>query len=99
MQDGIAQVDLVTRRVVDPSISCDYQQRSNALSERARIIRIDAGPDAYIPKEQLWDHLDSFMDNLVTGSRSNRACPTWSIATMPTPVTSGCACPTCSASR
>ena len=75
MQDGIARVDLVTRRVVDPSISCDYQERVEALSERARIIRIDAGPDAYIPKEQLWDHLDSFMDNLVTWLKEQPRLP------------------------
>lgn len=75
MQDGVAQVDLVTRRVIDPGVSCDYQQKVEALSERARIIRIDAGPDAYIPKEQLWDHLDSFMDNLVTWLKEQPRLP------------------------
>jgi len=63
-QDGVDQVDLVTRRVVDPAVSSDYRTPIEPLSERARIIRIDAGPEQYIPKEQLWDHLDSFMDNL-----------------------------------
>lgn len=63
--DDVAQVDLVTRRIVDTSLSDDYAARIEPLSERARIIRIDAGPEEYIPKEQLWDHLDSFFDNLV----------------------------------
>ena len=64
-QEGVAQVDLVTRRVVDKAVSDDYAQAVEELSEKARIVRIDAGPEEYIRKEQLWDHLDSFMDNLV----------------------------------
>lgn len=63
-QDDVACVDLVTRRVVDDAISEDYARRIEPLSDKARIVRIDAGPEEYIPKEQLWDHLDSFMDNL-----------------------------------
>lgn len=60
----VRQVDLVTRRVVDPSVSADYAAPVEALSDKARIVRIDAGPEEYLAKEQLWDHLDSFMDNL-----------------------------------
>ena len=63
-QKDVEQVDLITRRVVDPTISGDYAVTTEALSDKARIIRIDAGPEEYLPKEQLWDHLDSFMDNL-----------------------------------
>ena len=62
--DDVEQVDLITRRVVDDNISDDYANPIEILSDKARIIRIDAGPEEYIPKEQLWDHLDSFMDNL-----------------------------------
>ncbi len=62
----ITQVDLVTRRVLDPTLSSDYAELIEPLTEKARIIRIDAGPEEYLPKEQLWDHLDSFMDNLLS---------------------------------
>jgi len=62
--DDVEQVDLITRRIVDDSVSDDYAVPTEALSDKARIVRIDAGPEEYIPKEQLWDHLDSFMDNL-----------------------------------
>ena len=62
--DDIDQVDLVTRRITDPAISNEYAQAIEQISDKVRIIRIDAGPDEYIPKEQLWNHLDSFMDNL-----------------------------------
>ena len=64
--DEVEQVDLVTRRIVDPALSGDYAQAVEPLCDKARIVRIDAGPDGYIAKEQLWDHLDSLMDNLVT---------------------------------
>ena len=64
--DDVEQVDLITRRVVDINISDDYAVPTEILSDKARIIRIDAGPEEYIPKEQLWDHLDSFMDNLTS---------------------------------
>ncbi|MEN8170304.1 MAG: HAD-IIB family hydrolase [Pseudomonadota bacterium] len=64
-RDDIEKVDLITRRVVDVNVSEDYANPTEVLSNKARIIRIDAGPEEYIPKEQLWDHLDSFMDNLI----------------------------------
>ncbi|MBN2887361.1 MAG: glycosyltransferase [Chromatiaceae bacterium] len=63
-RDDISQVDLVTRRIQDPAVSTDYAVPIEPLGPKARILRIDAGPPDYIPKEQLWDHLDSFMDNL-----------------------------------
>lgn len=63
--ERVEQVDLVTRRVVDRRVDEDYAQRIEPLSDSARIVRIEAGPEEYIPKEQLWDHLDSFNDNLV----------------------------------
>jgi len=63
-RDDVEQVDLITRRIVDPTVSNDYAVPIETLSDKIRIVRIDAGPEEYIPKEQLWDHLDSFMDNL-----------------------------------
>jgi sucrose-phosphate synthase len=63
--EAVERVDLVTRRVVDPAVSEDYAVREENLSDKVRIVRVDAGPDGYIPKEKLWDHLDSLTDNLV----------------------------------
>ena len=73
--EDVGQVDLVTRRILDPSVSSDYAQTIEPLSDNARIIRIDAGPAGYIPKEQLWDHLDSFMDNLVNWLNEQPSLP------------------------
>jgi len=61
----VAQVDLVTRRIVDPNISSDYAVVEESLAPGARIVRIKCGSQEYIRKEELWDHLDSFTDNLV----------------------------------
>ncbi len=64
-QAGVDRVDLVTRRVVDRRVSEDYSQAVEPLSNQSQIVRIDCGPEEYIPKEALWDHLDSFVDNLL----------------------------------
>jgi len=64
-QPNVAKINLFTRRIQDPSISNDYAQPKEQLSDKLNIIRIDAGPDQYLPKEQLWDHLDTFADNMV----------------------------------
>ncbi len=63
-RDDVEHVDLITRQVVDSNVSDDYSRSTEVLSDKVRIVRIDAGPAEYIPKEQLWDHLDSLMDNL-----------------------------------
>ena len=63
-REDVERVDLVTRRIVDPSVDEDYAQVEEWLSDKVRIVRVDAGPEEYIPKEALWDHLDTFTDNL-----------------------------------
>lgn len=64
-QKAVARVDLVTRLVVDPEVSPDYAEAIEPLAERAQIVRIPAGPEGYIRKEELWDCLDIFTDNLL----------------------------------
>ncbi|NNF95680.1 MAG: glycosyltransferase, partial [Halobacteria archaeon] len=61
--DNVEQVDLLTRRVIDPNISNDYSQPYEPISNKAQIVRLEAGPEAYLPKEELWDYLDTFADN------------------------------------
>lgn len=61
----VERVDLLTRLIIDPTVSPDYAEAVEMLADNARIIRIEAGPDAYIPKEELWDHLDNFADNVL----------------------------------
>ncbi|MCP9932139.1 glycosyltransferase [Cyanobium sp. AMD-g] len=63
-QASVGQVDLVTRCVRDAGVSADYARPTEVLHPKARLIRITAGPDVYIPKEELWCHLDTFTDEL-----------------------------------
>ena len=72
---GVARVDLMTRRVVDPLLGDDYAQPLEHLNPKARIVRIDAGPEGYIRKEELWDHLDSFADNALAFLRAQGLSP------------------------
>ncbi|MEZ5841576.1 MAG: HAD family hydrolase [Hyphomicrobiales bacterium] len=52
----------MTRLIRDPAISDDYARPFEEIGDGVNIIRIEAGPDAYLRKEDLWDHLDSFSD-------------------------------------
>lgn len=61
----INRVDLVTKLVEDPGVDKDYSKRSESISDNTQIIRIECGGSEYIPKEELWDDLDMFSDNLI----------------------------------
>ena len=61
----IERVDLITRRIEDGKVGHDYGNPIEHLTRNAQIVRIDAGPEEYIRKEELWDHLDIFADNLL----------------------------------
>jgi len=65
-QPNVERVDLVTRRIIDSEVDIDYSEPLEPVAENAQIVRIEAGPEGYIRKEELWDHLDSFADNLLT---------------------------------
>ena len=60
--EQINRIDLLTRRVVDSQISSDYSRSHEQIADKVHIVRLDAGPEEYIVKEQLWDFLDSFSD-------------------------------------
>ncbi|HIK40090.1 HAD-IIB family hydrolase [Thermoleptolyngbya sp. M55_K2018_002] len=75
-QPGVAAVDLFTRLIASPDVDQDYGENLEPLGGKARIVRIVAGPpEEYIPKEQLWDHLDSFVDNMLAFFRTSDRVP------------------------
>jgi len=74
-REEVAQVDLFTRRVIASNVSADYARPIEALSDKARIVRLDCGPEGYIRKEELWDHLDNFADNLIAFLRDSDRIP------------------------
>lgn len=74
----VSRVDLITRLVRDDRVSVDYAVPEEQLVDapNARIVRVPAGPDEYLPKEQLWDHLDSFSDHALDHIRQTGLKPT-----------------------
>ncbi len=75
-RDEVERVDLLTRLIADPSVSTDYSEPIETVSDKVRIVRIEAGPkEVYFPKERLWDHLDGFIDNALVLLRSQPRLP------------------------
>jgi sucrose-phosphate synthase len=82
-QEGVERVDLVTRLVVDDHVSPDYAVPIEKLAENLQIVRVKAGPNEYLPKEQLWPHMDSFADHLSTWLAEQPRLPDVVHTTMP----------------
>lgn len=61
----VRKVDLFTRRIVDKRVSTAYEKEIETVNEKARIIRMSCGGNAYRQKETLWDHLDEFIDKTI----------------------------------
>jgi sucrose-phosphate synthase len=74
-RDDVARVDLITRRIDDPSVSDDYGRPVEALGDTAQIVRLPAGPPEYLPKESLWPHLDELVQALVDHLRAQPRLP------------------------
>ncbi|MGS0971673.1 MAG: glycosyltransferase [Candidatus Izemoplasmataceae bacterium] len=60
------QVDIVTRYINDPDFpaiegTIDHYLGINNL----RIVRIHANGEQFLPKEQLWEHLSEWVDNII----------------------------------
>jgi sucrose-phosphate synthase len=75
LHPGVAQVDLLTRLVQDPGLPPDYACPEEALGPHARILRLPFGPDRYVRKELLWDHLDYLVDSYLAHARSLARLP------------------------
>jgi sucrose-phosphate synthase len=59
-------VDILTRRFDDETIQ-GFHEPLDAYPEasRVRIVRIACGPNRFVPKEQLWEHLNEWVNNIV----------------------------------
>ena len=62
--EDIARVDLFTRLVDDPEYDDSYAQPTEAISDKANIVRIPFGPEGYVRKEKLYDYLDEFVEGV-----------------------------------
>ncbi len=61
----VRKVDLFTRRIMDKRVSSSYGKEIETVNEKARIIRMSCGGNAYRPKESLWDNLEEFIDKTI----------------------------------
>jgi sucrose-phosphate synthase len=61
----VRKVDLFTRKIIDKKVSPAYGKEIEAVNDKARIVRISCGGNAYRHKESLWDHLDEFVDKTI----------------------------------
>lgn len=61
----VRKVDLFTRRIIDRRVSPSYEKEIEIVNDKARIIRVTCGGNAYRPKETLWEHLDEFIDKTI----------------------------------
>ncbi len=71
----VEQVDVLTRLVEDPTVSSDYAASDETLGERARLVRLPFGPRRYLRKENLWNHLDQWVDRTIGYLRQQPRLP------------------------
>ncbi|MBI1324039.1 HAD-IIB family hydrolase [bacterium] len=73
----VTHVDLVTRRIDDPVVGPDYAVPVERVDEKFDIRRVWCGGRKYLPKEELWDHLDEFVTNAIAHVKSEKIYPDW----------------------
>jgi sucrose-phosphate synthase len=71
----VGRVDLFTRLVRDEAVDPEYSRPEEVLAPKARLVRLECGPAQYLRKEELWDHLDVFADNLIAYLREHDRLP------------------------
>ncbi|HEY7774362.1 MAG TPA: HAD family hydrolase [Marinagarivorans sp.] len=63
---NVGKVELFTRLIKAPSVDAQYALPEEPLAHpNAKIIRLPAGPDEYLPKEALWEHMDEYADHVL----------------------------------
>jgi len=71
----IRKVDLITRKIVDKRVSPAYGKDIEEVNKKARIVRIQCGGLQYREKEQLWNHLDEFVDKTIRFTKTQNDTP------------------------
>ncbi|KAI4962542.1 hypothetical protein ZWY2020_029503 [Hordeum vulgare] len=84
---GVYRVDLLTRQISAPDVDWSYGEPTEISG--AYIVRIPFGPrEKYIPKEQLWPHIQEFVDGAlvhimqmskVLGEQVGNGQPVWPV--------------------
>ncbi|MBN2540042.1 MAG: glycosyltransferase [Bacilli bacterium] len=59
-------IDIITRKFSDPKLNMFHEDFDVYPGvDRVRIVRIPCGPNGFLPKELLWEHLDEWTDNII----------------------------------
>ncbi|OYP29439.1 HAD-IIB family hydrolase [Rhodopirellula sp. MGV] len=70
-RNDVAEVEVLTRQIVDPKVSTDYAVLEEELCEGAKIVRIPFGPKRYLRKESLWPFIEMFIDQALVHFKRN----------------------------
>lgn len=73
----ISHVDLFTRRIDDPTTDSVYAQAVETVTEKFSIRRVWCGGKKYLPKENLWPHLDEYVANSIAHIKQENVFPDW----------------------
>jgi len=71
----VDEVEVVTREVHGRKVDESYAEPFDAISDRARIVRLPFGPRRYLRKESLWPYLDGLLDQLTRHVRRKGRIP------------------------
>jgi sucrose-phosphate synthase len=66
----VERVYILTRLIVDKTVSADYAQRREEAALGLTILRVPFGGNRYLRKELIWPHLDEAVDNAIKLIRS-----------------------------
>jgi len=73
----LERVEVVTRLIHDPRVGADYARPIEELAPGLAIRRLAFGPPGYLPKEELWPHLDELVECLSDQLRAAPRLPDW----------------------
>jgi len=73
----IKQVHIFTRLIDDKALSPEYAAPLEVLNPKLDIRRILFGGKKYKLKEQLWDHLDEFVNQAIKHIKEHKIYPDW----------------------
>jgi sucrose-phosphate synthase len=74
-REDVKKVELFTRLVADKSVSDDYAQPVEEISDKCSIVRIQCGGRKYMRKELLWPHLEEYIDKTIKYIKRQKRIP------------------------
>ena len=75
--DDVTHVHLFTRKIKDPEVSREYGATIEEINPKFDIRRIEFGGFDYKMKEELWVHLDEFVENTLKHIDEYDISPDW----------------------